>query len=384
LTIDCACLPTLRYVALVLLFGASACAGGGPIGSQAWLPPPEDDDAGAGSSSEDAGDTGETAVCEAGTEVACACAGGDAGVRTCFGDAWGECECGDAESSDGGADTAAPGTATEGDATGSDTDGGEPMPANEACFPGAANDWTTCLPLHAFAADEMPDGYAYPEALDGDANYRKPVAFVDLQEVDGATQLAPNFLLSELAQIEKGRWAIVQPHAIASLQELRDSVGAIGVNSAFRSPSYNVQIGGATWSRHMYGDGYDLDPIDTGLTTLESECTTIGGFLVEYDTHVHCDFRDDAVDEGFFGAAADAPSEPTFVFEAEVIEYGDGVFTATATGFDEGEPKRRWIAKDANGDVIARATGAVFVAPDDATAIEVVVGSVVTASRERP
>jgi len=347
----------------VSVFGASACAGGGPIGSDAWLPPPDDDDEEVSSSSGDPDEPGTEGPCEP-CEPCDPCDGG--------------------ESSDDGADPTAASTTAAQDSSGSEGEGGAPMPVNEACFPGAANDWTTCLPLHTFASDEMPEGYGYPEALDGDANYRKPVALVDLQEVDAATMLAPNFALSELAQIEKGRYAIVQPHAVASLQELRDAVGAIGVNSGYRSPSYNVQIGGATWSRHMYGDGFDLDPIEAGLATLEGQCTGIGGFLVEYDTHVHCDFRGDAVDEGFFGAAADAPAEPSFACAVELIEHAGGVFTAPATGFDEGEPKRRWIARAADGEVIARATGPIFVAPEDAAVVEVVVGSVVTAARERP
>lgn len=368
--IDCACLPTLRYVALASLVGAAACAGGGPIGSDAWLPPDADDVDDEGASSSGASAHGQD----------------DAGDIEGEGEGIGE-SSDDGGSTDDGGVTAAPGSEGEG---GSTDDGG--APPTEACFPGPANDWTTCLPLHAFTPAEMPSGYGYPEALDGDPNYRKPVAFIDLQEVAADTYLAPNFLLSEIAQIEKGRWAIVQPHAVASLQELRDALGAIGVNSGYRSPDYNLQIGGVNWSRHMYGDGFDLDPIDAALTSLESQCTAIGGFLVEYDTHVHCDFRNDAVDEGFFGAAGEAPgtdalafeADPAFVFDAEVVEHGDGVYTASATGFDEGEPKRRWIAYDEDGEVLATATTAVFVAPAEAVEVEVVVGGVVTAARERP
>jgi hypothetical protein len=358
--IDCACLPTLRYVALASLVGAAACAGGGPIGSAAWLPPEDGDDD--GSSSGDSGDSGDS-----GGDVEGEGEGIDSGTD-------------DGGSTDDGGVTAAPSSESD---SGSTDDGGAPGPATEACFPGAANDWTTCLPLHAFAPEEMPSGYGYPEALDGDPNYRKPVAFIDLQEVAGDTLLAPNFQLLEIAQIEKGRWAIVQPHAVASLQELRDALGAIGVNSGYRSPDYNLQIGGVTWSRHMYGDGFDLDPIDSTLTALEGQCTAIGGFLVEYDTHVHCDFRNDTVDEGFFGGAGEEPAPGELAFAADVIEHGDGVYTATATGFDEGEPKRRWIAYDEDGEVLATETTAVFVVPEDAVEVEVVVGGVVTVSRER-
>ncbi len=359
--IDCACLPTLRYVAWASLVGTAACAGGGPIGSDAWLPPSADEVDGESSS-------GGSDESDGAADLE--------GEGEGFGDSSGD----DGGSTDDGGVTAAPSSEGGSDST---DDGGAQPPPTEACFPGPANDWTTCLPLHAFGPDEMPTGYAYPEALDGDANYRKPVAFIDLQEVAADTFLAPNFQLVEIAQIEKGRWAIVQPHAVASLQELRDALGAIGVNSGYRSPDYNLQIGGVTWSRHMYGDGFDLDPIDATLGSLEGQCTAIGGFLVEYDTHVHCDFRNDAVDEGFFGAAGEEPSPAEIAFEAEVVEHGDGVFTASASGFDEGEPKRRWTAYDDDGEPIATAITSIFVAPPDAVEVEVVVGGVVTVSRER-
>jgi hypothetical protein len=169
-----------------------------------------------------------------------------------------------------------------------------PVPGDgEVCFP------NTCLPLSY--PSPTPNGYAYEEALGGDPDYRKPIAYLDLEAFDPNTQLTADFTLGEIAQAHKGRWAIVQPHALVSLQQLRDEVGAIAVVSGYRSPSYNVGVGGARYSRHMYGDGFDLDPNDVSLDDLEPACVQRGGFLVEYTSHVHCDFRLDPVDEAFFG-----------------------------------------------------------------------------------
>lgn len=180
----------------------------------------------------------------------------------------------------------------------------EPMPMpipdqGEACYPGPAGNWDVCIPL-VYPESEL-DGYDYAAALGGNQNYRRPIGFIDLDAVDPQTQITENFTLAEVAHRWKGRYAVVQPHAIASLQQLRDDVGSITVNSGYRSPKYNRGVGGATYSRHMYGDGFDMDPNAVGLSTLESACQNNGGFLVEYTSHVHCDFRFDTADASFFG-----------------------------------------------------------------------------------
>ena len=310
---------------------------------------------------------GETVepVCLPGEVTACACPDGlSIGERVCDADGlgFGPCECDDA-----GGDT----TGDTGD--GGDSSGGEPE-GDQVCYPGMANDWTTCLPLHTF--EVMPAGYEYPPPYNGDPNYRAPIALLDLEEVDPATFLAPNFQLVEIAQASKGRYAVVQPHAIVSLQELRDQAGAIGVNSGYRSPAYNAGLSGsATYSRHMYGDGFDLNPLAVSIDALEGICSAHGGMLVEYTTHVHCDFRFDPVDEEFFGAPMS--DDPTLrpVFTATLQRDDDGTWRAPASGFDEGEPQRRWVARDATGEILGKALGPTFVPPAGTATVEVRVGT---------
>jgi hypothetical protein len=322
-----------------------------------------------GDSGEDDGSTGGSA-CIPGQVIDCVCPDATPGQETCTpdGSGFGPCECDD------------PGST--GDDSG--TTGDEPPPdENEVCYPGQTGDFTTCLPLHAFAP--LPEGYEYPPPYQGDQNYRAPVALLDLEEVDPGTFLAPNFQLGELAQADKGRYAVVQVHAVVSLQALRDEVGAINVNSGYRSPAYNAATpGSATNSRHMFGDGFDLDPLDVGLGTLESACTAHGGALVEYTTHVHCDFRYDPVDEEFFGPAPQVIDPEPPQYEADLVLGDDGLWRAPAEGFDEGEPQRRWTARDAAGQVLGTAVGAEFLAPAGTTTVEVRVGAQVERSFALP
>lgn len=358
----------------------------GACGSDDGTPPawdPELGDAGEGETSTAAAEDGTTGggpgnpgegddttggtACIPGQVIDCDCPDGAAGEQICTpdGGAFGPCECDDASTDD-------------------DASTGEPPPEeNVACYPGPNNDFTTCLPLYVF--DTPPAGYEYAPPYMGNPNYRAPVALLDLQELDPNTYLAPNFQLGEIAQLSKGRYAVVQIHAIVSLQTLRDQVGALGVNSGYRSPGYNAGIpGAATYSRHMYGDAYDLDPIEVGLGTLENTCTANGGTLVEYGTHVHCDFRNTPVDEEFYGPvmAAGEPEPPSY--DASLVLGDDGLWRAPAEGFDEGPPMRRWTARDAAGQVLATAVGAEFAAPAGAATVEVRVGAQVERSASVP
>ncbi len=251
----------------------------------------------------------------------------------------------------------------------------------DLCFPGPSGDNSVCVSL--VSAGSVGSGYDYPGALSGNVNYRKPINYIDL-ETAGDLQIAANFKLSEVAQSWKGRYAVVQPHAIKRLQDLRNELGSIKVNSGYRSPTYNESVGGATHSRHMYGDAFDLDPLSASLSTLESACTNHGGKLVEYNTHVHCDWRYDAVDTKLYGSVA-VGGEPSLDFTMGLsarLEQDGGQWTAPADGFDEGEPMRRWKALDADGEVIYETTGESFTPPSGTATVEVLVGAQIELSAD--
>ena len=254
-----------------------------------------------------------------------------------------------------------------------DDDDGDPKPTpTELCFLGKDRSGNTCFPATPIPAGTT--GYDYPDPFQGNANYRRPIAALDLDEISEDTFVAPNFRLGELAQRHKGRYAIVQPHVVERLQNMRDQLGPIRVNSGFRSPQYNAQVDGATHSRHMFGDGFDIVAISAGLSALEDACTAEGGTLIEAATHVHCDWRNVDVDPVFFGSVVRTDDAPSPDFAAELVEHR-GVWSVDAEGFDDGPPMLRWTALDKNGEELAVQSGPWFTPPQTAATVRVLVGA---------
>jgi hypothetical protein len=60
------------------------------------------------------------------------------------------------------------------------------------------------------------------------------------------------------------------------------------------------------------------------------------------------------------------------------------VWSAPATGFDEGEPLRAWTALDARGGVLLRAHGRSFAPPAGTARVRVVVGGQLTLEQATP
>lgn len=183
---------------------------------------------------------------------------------------------------------------------GEDT-GPQKEPTGQVCYLGADRTTTTCLPVVDWSAS-WGDDWVWPEPLDGDPAYTAPTRFVDLDYADPDLDLAPNFVLEEFMQSWKGRYGIIQPHVVQTMQDLRDaSGGAITVNSGFRSPAYNESVGGATWSRHQYGDAVDMESAVLSLTELGELCESMGAdYVGYYSGHVHCDWRYHDLDPAFF------------------------------------------------------------------------------------
>lgn len=62
-------------------------------------------------------------------------------------------------------------------------------------------------------------------------------------------------------QVKKNMNALVEK----ILDPLREKIGAIRINSGYRSPEYNKQIGGATNSQHCKGEAADIYPLEKNI-----------------------------------------------------------------------------------------------------------------------
>jgi uncharacterized protein YcbK (DUF882 family) len=116
-------------------------------------------------------------------------------------------------------------------------------------------------------------------------------------------QLTENFTLSEFDCDDGSKTpqsVIDQLEKVAdNLQVLRKYLGkSIQVNSGYRSPSYNVKIGGASKSQHVLGnaadivvEGYTPKQVFDVIELLQERGEMSVGGLHAYETFVHYDIR---------------------------------------------------------------------------------------------
>ena len=247
------------------------------------------------------------------------------------------------------------------------------------CYPGPAKDYTACAPLLSWSSS-WGSAYSYPSH--SSSSYKRPQRFVDLNAADASMQVAANFTLGELMQLWKGPYGAYQVHMVEKLQQLREATGgALYINSGYRSPKYNKSVGGANYSRHMFGDAADMRSGAVSLNSLKSRCQAMGAdYIGMYTNHIHCDWRHAPVEERFFGPAVNAfaarsPARPfgdSSTYAAEIITSANGV-TVETSGFDEGEPVIEWFAFDNSGTLIGTHTGLEFTPPTDSASARVLV-----------
>lgn len=93
--------------------------------------------------------------------------------------------------------------------------------------------------------------------------YERVAYFINLDQVSVSERLSENFRLSEFVNptLQRGgTHAYVDAEIAQHVQLVRSGLGrALLLSSAFRSPEHNRSVGGATFSRHIYGDAVDVD-----------------------------------------------------------------------------------------------------------------------------
>jgi hypothetical protein len=260
---------------------------------------------------------------------------------------------------------------------------GDYTSVTEVCYPGADSSYTACLPVVNWAPSF---GAAYDYPSHEGAAYVVPSRYVDLSQADSNLMVAANFSLVELMQPWKGQFGVFQSHLVEKLQQIRDLTGPLQVNSGYRNVHHNGSVGGATFSRHLYGDAVDLKSLVVSLNELAQLCDTYGAdYVGMYSSHVHCDWRHTPKDPAFYGPIemADAVGGPSVAateprvalpsHEGQIV-HQDGLFFAEASGFEEGEPYCRWTAEDDDGQVVDHAVGCRYEPPAAAARVTAEVG----------
>lgn len=107
----------------------------------------------------------------------------------------------------------------------------------------------------------------------------------------GGFRMSPNFTLAEFDCNDGNDTVIVHPVVIHLVQRLRDHFGSVvRINSAYRTPFHNKNVGGRPSSRHMYGFAVDVDVMGVKPKKVAdyAETLKVGG-IGRYDTFTHLD-----------------------------------------------------------------------------------------------
>lgn len=164
--------------------------------------------------------------------------------------------------------------------------------------------WATKAKNEDFTVDELT--WLNTIILERNINPRekkvenKPKSFLeetDVQVFDinkGNIQLSGNFSLSEFKCSDGSNTVKVCPKLVKMLEQIRSHFGKpVHINSAYRTPTYNKKIGGASSSQHLYGKAADIRINGVTPEQIHAYCnkTFKGIGLGLYNTFVHIDSR---------------------------------------------------------------------------------------------
>lgn len=175
-------------------------------------------------------------------------------------------------------------------------------PAGSSCFPGPNGIYDggpmqggddVCLSASNVSGSSynLPDGSGL--------GYTAPSQYFGPEDIAANPQLTPNLRLCDVtncgADRRTGDYVVIDPFMVAQLDNIYNDLSGLQVNSGYRSPAYNQSVGGATHSRHQYGDAVDIRVTSSNTEAMiEASCRRRGATnIYTYDSgaHVHCDWR---------------------------------------------------------------------------------------------
>ena len=141
----------------------------------------------------------------------------------------------------------------------------------------------------------------HPTWSRADARIQKFMQALKDERAAGAVELppgrlSPHFKEAEFACRHCGKLDKYPPQKLLDfLEDIRTHFGApININSGYRCPVHNKDVGGATQSRHMVGDAADFHSKGASPAELfrySDKLVGDAGGVSEYDTFVHIDVR---------------------------------------------------------------------------------------------
>lgn len=112
---------------------------------------------------------------------------------------------------------------------------------------------------------------------------------------DGNKKLSMNFRVKEFACSDGSDPIFIDSELVDVLQKIRAHFGkAVTITSAYRTPTHNKNVGGTTYSQHLYGKAADIKV--SGVTPekvvayAEKILPDKGGIGI-YNTFTHIDVR---------------------------------------------------------------------------------------------
>jgi len=177
-------------------------------------------------------------------------------------------------------------------------------PAGSSCFPGA-NGVIDGPPEFTPGSDDVclsgsnVSGSDYNLPDGSGLGYTAPSQYFGPADIAANPQLTANLRLCDVTNCDADRrtgdYVVIDPFMVAQLENIYTDLNGLQVNSGYRSPAYNRSVGGATHSRHQYGDAVDIRVTPSNTEAMiQASCRQRGATnIYTYDSgaHVHCDWR---------------------------------------------------------------------------------------------
>ena len=111
---------------------------------------------------------------------------------------------------------------------------------------------------------------------------------------DGNIRLSSNFKVKEFACQDGSDPIFIDSELVSVLQKIRTHFGkAVTITSAYRTPNHNKNVGGTTYSQHLYGKAADIKVQGIAPKEVAKYVETLldeGGIGI-YNTFTHIDVR---------------------------------------------------------------------------------------------